>query len=919
MFGEGETRSSTAYDGKGDSSIPFLDESKEGEGKENTVSDRIEGLPLSNAGMLVVYTIINFLTYLDRGALSGSLDDMAKDLDNLSSFQQGFLGSAFMGGYMVASPIFAHFVTKFEPLRVMALGLFIWCLATIGCGFSPVYWMVALSRIMTGFGEASFLCIAPPFIDKFAPPGKKSLWLSIFYCTIPVGFAFGFLVSGFILEDHVFGPRWSWRLLFIAEGVLMFPFVLFSLKGKAPFSFKDESEEEDAGTAGALQSAPLLVATPKSDINLGLSRDRAVSNTAKEILPPTLVYPHGLIHGDGYGHGLEDPKARARSRSRSRSRSPNRRRRSSATSPARGTVKIGSFISASSSGNIAAAASSSNGIGPGTGVGAGAPSIAAPSLHGNDLDDADDIEDSISASSLPIASPPGGATTTRRGRAGRPSQSGTYGFVPPSSSSSSSSAAAPATATAAGAGTSGATASSSFTSSDGVKFVPPSDVIRPTKPPLQGMDKFLQSLRIILGNSVYLSLVLGYSAQTFVTGGFAFFGLRYVVEELGINKGDAGLLFGGVTVITGIFGTLVGGVLLDYFRRKRGIPSALMNNDDATDDELGEGLLGDDEDVSTTIAGTGQDVLTANAHGANSLGNSNSNIVSGSRSRKPKLSLKELERQQNNLRSHDNVRDRIESLLVSLKFLLFAAIISLPIALMSFILPTPYAFFLLLLVAEFLLFCCLSPLNNCILWAVPFQLTPQAMALSVVFTHALGDALSPLLMGAMYDKTEKWRLVMSMCSAMLIFSVIGWSFTLYRVNQYFDLVKDHPYSSEFVPPQDPEKAFVALSGRGSPTQPLRAPFSFIRRAMRWHLVDTDLDAGEGEENQVSGSDAPGAPIGNYSTSNNNIINNSNDNNNVMMSGGSVDAGGQHYQGLLYNNTHLLTQGAAAADSSYSQL
>ncbi len=73
---------------------------------------KVPQLPLSPRGMLIIYTTINLLSYFDRGALSSCLEDIGLTFDGLSSAKKGFLGSAFMIGYMTASPIFAHFVTK---------------------------------------------------------------------------------------------------------------------------------------------------------------------------------------------------------------------------------------------------------------------------------------------------------------------------------------------------------------------------------------------------------------------------------------------------------------------------------------------------------------------------------------------------------------------------------------------------------------------------------------------------------------------------------------------------------------------------------------------------------------------------------------------------------------------------------------
>ena len=53
-----------------------------------------------------------------------------------------------------------------------------------------------MSRALVGVGEAAFLVLAPPFIDRVAPDDKKGLWLSLFYATIPFGMAIGFGLGG---------------------------------------------------------------------------------------------------------------------------------------------------------------------------------------------------------------------------------------------------------------------------------------------------------------------------------------------------------------------------------------------------------------------------------------------------------------------------------------------------------------------------------------------------------------------------------------------------------------------------------------------------------------------------------------------------------------------------------------------------
>jgi predicted MFS family arabinose efflux permease len=64
-------------------------------------------------------------------------------------------------------------------------------------------------------------------------------------------------------------------------------------------------------------------------------------------------------------------------------------------------------------------------------------------------------------------------------------------------------------------------------------------------------------------NRLYLWTVLGYAAYTFAIGGMAYWAPSYLMRARGLGQSEAGLLFGGITVVTGIVGTLAGGFLGD--------------------------------------------------------------------------------------------------------------------------------------------------------------------------------------------------------------------------------------------------------------------------------------------------------------------------------------------------------------------
>eukprot|EP00823_Brevimastigomonas_motovehiculus_P003231 TRINITY_DN1950_c0_g1_i1.p1 TRINITY_DN1950_c0_g1~~TRINITY_DN1950_c0_g1_i1.p1 ORF type:complete len:678 (-),score=153.87 TRINITY_DN1950_c0_g1_i1:44-2077(-) len=234
--------------------------------------------------MLAIFCTVNLFTYMDRGVMASVLDDLGEpDSYGINKFQEGVLAAMYMIGYTISSPLFAHYAHRFQPLKMMTVGLLIWCLSTLGCGLSIEFYTLAVARAFTGVGEASFLCLSPPFIDRFAPPAKKAQWLAMFFTAIPVGYAIGYIIAGEWLGFHVFGKSVNWRIPFIFEALVMLPFALTVLFVHGfPFSSKDI--EEDVGH-GATSTTTQSVSS--SDQAFNAKNPNHVEQTLATSLPPS--------------------------------------------------------------------------------------------------------------------------------------------------------------------------------------------------------------------------------------------------------------------------------------------------------------------------------------------------------------------------------------------------------------------------------------------------------------------------------------------------------------------------------------------------------------------------------------------------------------------------------------------------------
>ncbi|CAH2043307.1 unnamed protein product [Thlaspi arvense] len=230
---------------------------------------------------VAILCIINLINYVDRGVIaSNGVNGSSRTCDakglcsagtgiqgefNLTNFEDGLLSSAFMVGLLVASPIFAGLSKRFNPFKLIGVGLTVWTLAATGCGFSYNFWMIAAFRMFVGVGEASFISLAAPYIDDSAPAARKNLWLGLFYMCIPAGVALGYVFGGYV------GNHFGWRWAFYIEAIAMAFFVVLSFCLKPPqlkgFANKDPKKPSTSIETVALtdaEASQIKTETPKS-------------------------------------------------------------------------------------------------------------------------------------------------------------------------------------------------------------------------------------------------------------------------------------------------------------------------------------------------------------------------------------------------------------------------------------------------------------------------------------------------------------------------------------------------------------------------------------------------------------------------------------------------------------------------------
>ena len=193
------------------------------------------------------------LIYLDRGVISSAAVSGTPGTPELAGsglqgdfrvgyYAYGLLQAAFMFGLLLGCPVFSALAKTANPFRLIAVGLGAWTVAVLGCAAAPNYASLFVSRALVGVGEASFVSLAAPFIDDYAPKERKTSWLAAFYMCVPVGVAAGFAFGGAV------GGTLGWRWAFAFEAAAMAPVVAICL-ASPPIPMRGVDGSADTGGA----------------------------------------------------------------------------------------------------------------------------------------------------------------------------------------------------------------------------------------------------------------------------------------------------------------------------------------------------------------------------------------------------------------------------------------------------------------------------------------------------------------------------------------------------------------------------------------------------------------------------------------------------------------------------------------------
>ena len=219
------------------------------------------------------------ISYTDRQVLSLLVDPVRHDLTISDTQISLLMGTAFAMIYSVAGIPLGFLADRTSRRNLIAAGILIWSLATIGCGLVQGFGQLFCCRIFVGLGEAVLAPAAVSLISDYFPPARRATALAVFFTGVSIGIGSAILIGGGLLHAIKMGLMAAtplagtapWRLVFLLVGVpgLVWTALVFTVRepvrrqSQADHSSGADTTARDGAASGGglvLQLAPVFVA-----------------------------------------------------------------------------------------------------------------------------------------------------------------------------------------------------------------------------------------------------------------------------------------------------------------------------------------------------------------------------------------------------------------------------------------------------------------------------------------------------------------------------------------------------------------------------------------------------------------------------------------------------------------------------------
>lgn len=171
---------------------------------------------------LVVLVIVNIINFYDRNVPGALASPISKEF-HLNDTQLGWLGTVFTLLYAVVGLPLGRLADGGSRKKLLAAGVATWGALTALAFWARSFFILVISRLGVGVGEAACAPTAASWIGDLFPPQRRARPLALFMLGVPVGGALTYFIS------PVTAQHFGWRIAMIvaaAPALLMAPVIL---------------------------------------------------------------------------------------------------------------------------------------------------------------------------------------------------------------------------------------------------------------------------------------------------------------------------------------------------------------------------------------------------------------------------------------------------------------------------------------------------------------------------------------------------------------------------------------------------------------------------------------------------------------------------------------------------------------------
>ena len=185
-------------------------------------SRRAQPLTIVGWNMLVLLAASQTIAYMDRVNLSVAAPVLIRNYHYTPALL-GFLFSIFNWAFTIALLPSGPFVDWVRARVAYPIGVGLWSLATIACGFSLALAPLAWCRALVGVGEGPMIPSGQQIIAETLPRDRRALAIGTFFAGNKIGLALGIPFAAVVLST------WGLPWVFYITGALGFVWIAWFL------------------------------------------------------------------------------------------------------------------------------------------------------------------------------------------------------------------------------------------------------------------------------------------------------------------------------------------------------------------------------------------------------------------------------------------------------------------------------------------------------------------------------------------------------------------------------------------------------------------------------------------------------------------------------------------------------------------